>query len=1036
MSSPDINAAGHGGQRFPMGDHAFVSDGYGIEHVASYPGDGGFFHSDNNHHHGSAFPDSSGPSENFLRTTTDENSASRHGFSFQNASPRNNNTQSEEHKTSTDDTLISTEQFHPHHHPVQQHFAAPQHLYPTIDKHPLQSNPLDTAGARVGLGVITSEPTLHPEIDFHDSNWAEITSRTSLHQPRLATNQTIDAANTSATSSIPNFTIDNNNNTVSLHGQQNMGYNNSTHRETAWNESSYNFTTEQKMEHGHNSRSGRNASSHAERKEHDDDSTTVRSTDSVSLSSPLHGPLPGAPPLEPNATAAGAQSTATTPSTVSTAPSTNDEGSFVALDPNALDRLALRGENLEAAAGHVFHRRGASWENPPYQSQLYVPDETDNGAFSRPPPHHHPSLPPSNAPNAWANNGQPRVASFRNDYHRNAANNNNNNNNNTSGPDPQQRWHPQQQTPRFDAHAPSTRTPPSQQQQHQPMPTPPHAQQQQQGMNYGPYHRSQLPPATPPRTAVRTPRGGPQLSNHHPHRPSPAAVSSNPNHSNTPSSSGNPRSPSEVLKTLLRKKACLYEPDTSRAVALITWLVGRVLALEHGYFSRQQLQAGVHACVARKIDSGVITRTKVNRCMQIILNSCFHYIIPRPDGTEENGDAFRSVFAHEVSDDIRLLRELPAPWNDLSVNRDVILEASAASDLEGKTIKTSPGSNPVTPQSSPKLGSIPSEKSSPRAKDDVDGDGKRAVLLCFNENVRCAEDVFRCHNEFIRDTAHASSLQLSSSEWRSFFGKEAAGAPHLWGNIGIPVPHSEASHQVDALGMMTRSELSKFRTSWCAKRYDHDHDLCGFAHVEVNGGWLRRNPEKINFKPEMCPCIVQFSSRSEPSGRYVVNSCPHGEKCEFAHSVEEIMYHPRRYKSNVCSALARPGGCPRGDVCPDFHPAESYKFPSKKGDGRLGSRQARQGPNAGKGSQAPAAAPVLYLSPAPVSRFEEQFHLPGLKNLYRRHCSVIRAHLQNPGSCVCCYSCFGDDTGTGIDPAKLSLTGQRGLPQPRGPRGV
>lgn len=45
------------------------------------------------------------------------------------------------------------------------------------------------------------------------------------------------------------------------------------------------------------------------------------------------------------------------------------------------------------------------------------------------------------------------------------------------------------------------------------------------------------------------------------------------------------RSAPDVLKTLLRKKACLYEAGTSRAVALITWLVGRKLTLEQGYFS-------------------------------------------------------------------------------------------------------------------------------------------------------------------------------------------------------------------------------------------------------------------------------------------------------------------------------------------------------------------------------------------------------------------------------------------------------------------
>eukprot|EP00522_Entomoneis_paludosa_P013221 CAMPEP_0172455424 /NCGR_PEP_ID=MMETSP1065-20121228/12058_1 /TAXON_ID=265537 /ORGANISM="Amphiprora paludosa, Strain CCMP125" /LENGTH=1007 /DNA_ID=CAMNT_0013207885 /DNA_START=515 /DNA_END=3538 /DNA_ORIENTATION=+ len=950
------------------------------------------------HHGGLSSHDRGGDESNF-RTTTDvaRNMLSPNGFSFQNPS---SNAHREEHKnTHHTDTDISTEQKQGQVHVLVSRNKPLQEsniIHQQQRQQPLTS-PIDP-----NTGGITSQPTLLPLIsgaDFHDSNTAEITSGSNIQQPRLggASASAITQTSRTAFDSAATANIHNNDLHEALN-RQNMGYNRNT-GEASWRD----HTPEQKMEQApqHFLLNGTGAN-HTERKDHDDDSTTIRSTDSASLGSPSHGPMFGAPAaMEHHTLPAGVQSAVTTPSTVSTAPSSTDEVSLGALDPSVLERLALRGENLDANA---FHRRGTSWENPPYQSQLYVPDETDHGTFSR---SNIPSLPPSapSAPNAWGNNQQQRVASFRNEY-------------GTTPEAPDQRWQQQhaQQPPRYEHQGP-----------YGPARNPPNT-----NVPYSTYHgqRTQLPPsATPPRTG-RAPRGPPSSN---PHRPSPAAASAN---SGTPISSGNPRSPSEVLKTLLRKKACLYEPDTSRAVALATWLVGRVLALEHGYFSRQQLQAGVHACVAGKIDSGVITRTKVNRCMQIILNSCFHYIIPRPDGTEENGDAFRFVFANEVADDIRLLRELPAPWNDLSVDRDVVLEASAADlegkSFEGKSLKTSPGSAPVTPQSSPKLGSIPAENTSPKPRDDLDHDSKRAVLLCFNENVRCAEDVFRCHNEFIRDTAHASGLQLSSSEWRAFFGKEAAGAPHLWGNIGIPVPHSETSNQVDALGMMTSTELAKFRTSWCSKRYDHDHELCGFAHVEVNGGWLRRNSHRHQYKMEMCPDIVQFSSRGQGNRRYVVNSCPHGENCEFAHSPEEIVYHPGRYKSGLCSSLARPGGCPRGDVCSDFHPAENYKFSSKKGDGRLNSRQARQGANSGKGAPTPSVAPILYCSPAPVSRFEEQFHLPGLKNLYRRHCSVMKAHLRNPGSCVCCYSNFGDDNGTGTDPAHLSKTFKRGLPQPRG----
>ena len=598
--------------------------------------------------------------------------------------------------------------------------------------------------------------------------------------------------------------------------------------------------------------------------------------------------------------------------------------------------------------------------------------------------------------------------------------------------------HPYQQQQQQHSHHPY---PPQQQQQHPFHPQHPHQpsplQQQSQSPSprmpgYGPH--AQMSPsvgATPPRRGP--PRGGQPPPSPGPHRPGYGGSSGGgpvPSlagggaQSAALAGGGGARSASEVLKTLLRKKACLYEADTSRAVALVTWLVGRELALERGYFSRQQLQAGVHACVANKIDAGVITRTKVNRCMQIILNSCFHYIIPRPDGTEESGESFGRIFAAEADDDSVLLQILPDPWTQIVVDRERVLQAAEQADWEAKTgaatatsssSGTKKGSEFVTPQSSPRLTSATPDKGSPGGRDSLDGDDgtKRAVLLCFNENVRRAEDVFRCHNEFIRDTAHGSHLQLSSHEWRSFFGAEAAAAPHLWGNVGIPVPCNEESHgrsRVDALGMMTPDEAGKFRSTWCTKRYEHDHDLCGFAHVEVNGGWLRRNPLLYQYKDELCSFVSTITDKHSGQVLFVINECPRGTECELAHSSEEMMYHPRRYKMRACPASGRPGGCGLGDVCPNFHPTDTYRFP-KKSEGRS-SRHSKYSHAAGaaKGGPptTPSGAPILMASPAPLSSFEEHLHLPGLRNLYRRQCSVVRAHLRQRGS-TCVYGYFGDD---------------------------
>lgn len=240
-----------------------------------------------------------------------------------------------------------------------------------------------------------------------------------------------------------------------------------------------------------------------------------------------------------------------------------------------------------------------------------------------------------------------------------------------------------------------------------------------------------------------------------------------------------PRTPPEVLKTLLRKKACLYEAGTSYAIAIVTWLVGRSLTLSHGYFSRQQLQYGVHQAVSDIIDSGNITRTKVNRCMQIILNSCFHYVIPHPKTDEVSSrrfkDKFQSVIEHH-DDAYYLLQTLDPPWDtlDLTVAMEDLLKHTDESDsiynLEHEEDGMNRREQPAAMKSSQK-GEISAD-----INDDGSCSTKRTVLLCFNENVTSFEDVWRCHNEFIRDVARAGNLKLTAQEWKDFFSRDVIAA--------------------------------------------------------------------------------------------------------------------------------------------------------------------------------------------------------------------------------------------------------------------
>jgi hypothetical protein len=77
------------------------------------------------------------------------------------------------------------------------------------------------------------------------------------------------------------------------------------------------------------------------------------------------------------------------------------------------------------------------------------------------------------------------------------------------------------------------------------------------------------------------------------------------------------------------------------------------------------------------------------------------------------------------------------------------------------------------------------------------------------------------------------------------------------------------------------------------------------------------------------------------------------------------------------------------------------------GDGRPGQRQSfgRQG-SSSKLGVSPDGPPMLYVNPAPVSKFEEHLILPGLQSLFRRHCAVTQAYLSDEEE-TCHYTPFG-----------------------------
>jgi len=222
----------------------------------------------------------------------------------------------------------------------------------------------------------------------------------------------------------------------------------------------------------------------------------------------------------------------------------------------------------------------------------------------------------------------------------------------------------------------------------------------------------------------------------------------------------------------------------------------------------------------------------------------------------------------------------------------------------------------------------------------------------------------------------------------------------------------------DLFGRMSPDELGKFRTTWCMKRYEHDHDLCGFAHIEVNSGWLRRNPMKYIYKNEMCKFVTHVGDNVSP-GNFILNECPHGLACGYVHSLEEMNYHPLNYKNKVCSiSVSRSGGCRLGDVCPNSHPLDrSRPFKKSTPDGRSPDKRGKKNFEQAKTNvkswttSLSSSSPIVYASPAPISKFERQLGMPGLQNLYRRQSEVIRAYIKSAGKCRPTYNLFGDKFG-------------------------
>ncbi|KAH8742070.1 hypothetical protein FG386_003397 [Cryptosporidium ryanae] len=109
--------------------------------------------------------------------------------------------------------------------------------------------------------------------------------------------------------------------------------------------------------------------------------------------------------------------------------------------------------------------------------------------------------------------------------------------------------------------------------------------------------------------------------------------------------------------------------------------------------------------------------------------------------------------------------------------------------------------------------------------------------------------------------------------------------------------------------LLSDNDLCRFRTKPCRRSRQMGCDFgisrCQYSH---NIYWPRRcpfylsNETTIRYIPVLCPDIIIKEDESS------ISHCNRGGGCPFAHSFEEINYHPLIYKTKLCEHFQR-GDC-------------------------------------------------------------------------------------------------------------------------------
>ncbi|GBE60432.1 zinc CCCH type domain-containing protein [Babesia ovata] len=127
--------------------------------------------------------------------------------------------------------------------------------------------------------------------------------------------------------------------------------------------------------------------------------------------------------------------------------------------------------------------------------------------------------------------------------------------------------------------------------------------------------------------------------------------------------------------------------------------------------------------------------------------------------------------------------------------------------------------------------------------------------------------------------------------------------------------------------ILSEEDLERFRTKVCSMaasmRCDFGVERCNYSH---NVYWARRCPfylrdsTILRYIPAICPDV-----ELGPGTTILKNTCPRGNNCAFAHSLEEMHYHPLVYKTEICDDY-REGSC-RTYYCHKVHGLAEYRIP-------------------------------------------------------------------------------------------------------------